>query len=200
MKSEKGKKRSEVRKEQLENKKIIGERVYLRPITVEDTDDIIRWRNSEAVRPFFIYQKPFTREGHLNWLKTMIESGKGYQFIVCRKEDDKPIGSTYLRDYDSESRKAEYGVFLGEEKEKGKGIGKEILGLTLQFAFEELKLHKVFARAFADNMPSVHSFLNCGFEQEAYLKDEEYVNGEYRDIVFLARFNPFEESPSTETK
>lgn len=174
------------------NMKIVGEKVYLRPITIEDTEDIIRWRNSDSVRPYFIYQELFTREGHLNWLRTMIDSGKGYQFIVCRKEDDKPIGSTYLRDYDPKSRKAEYGVFLGEVSERGKGIGKEILGLTLKFAFEELGLHKVFARAFAENLPSVNSFLSCGFEKEAYLKDEEFVNGEYRDIIFLAKFNPAE--------
>lgn len=172
------------------SRKIIGEKVYLRPITLEDTQDIIRWRNSDSVRQYFIYQELFTKEGHLNWLKTMIESGKGCQFIICRKEDNKPIGSTYLRDYDPKTKKAEYGVFLGEESERGKGIGKEVLALTLEFAFKEWKLHKVFARAFADNLPSIHSFLSCGFEKEAYLKDEEFVNGEYRDIVFLAKFNP----------
>ena len=176
------------------NLRIVGERVYLRPITAskEDTDNIIRWRNSEAVRPYFIYQKPFTEEGHLLWLEKEIFSGKGFQFIVCRKEDDKPIGCTYLRDYDSYTRKAEYGVFIGKPEEKGKGIGKEILNLTLRFAFEELRLHKVFARAFADNMPSVMSFLKCGFEKEAHLKDEELINGEYRDIVFLGKINPDE--------
>ena len=38
--------------------RIYGEQVYLRPITPDDTDLIIEWRNSEAVRPYFIYQKP----------------------------------------------------------------------------------------------------------------------------------------------
>ena len=39
--------------------------VYLRPITLEDTDRIIRWRNSDRVRKNFIDQRPFTRQGHL---------------------------------------------------------------------------------------------------------------------------------------
>lgn len=175
-------------------KRIVGKQVYIRPITdsKEDTKNIIRWRNSEAVRPYFIYQKPFTEEGHKRWLETEIFAGKGFQFIVHRLEDDMPIGCTYLRDYNKECRKAEYGVFIGEVQERGKGIGKEILDLTVGFAFEELGLHKVYARAFADNMPSVQSFLSCGFEKEAYLKDEEFVNGEYRDIVFLAKINPDE--------
>ena len=48
------------------------------------------------------------------------------------------------------------------------------------------------ARAFADNMPSVMSFLKCGFEKEAHLRDEEFINGEYRDIVLLGKINPDE--------
>ena len=170
--------------------KICGKQVYIRPITVEDTDNIIKWRNSEAVRPYFIFQKPFTREGHLNWLKTMIETGRGYQFIVCRLENDEPIGCTYLRDYDKEHNKIEYGVFLGSDDVKGKGIGTEILMLTLRFAFETLNVHKVFARAFSDNPASIGSFLKGGFEKEAHLRDEVLVNGVYRDIVLLGKINP----------
>ena len=166
--------------------RIVGKTVYLRPITKEDTDLIIQWRNSEAVRPYFIYQKPFTREGHENWLKTMIETRKGYQFIACENDTDRPVGCTYLRDLDRENSHVEYGVFLGGEEYKGKGIGTEILSLTLQFAFKELKVHKVFARAFSDNEPSIHCFLKGGFQKEAYLRDEVFVNGRYRDIVFLS--------------
>ena len=172
--------------------KIYGERVYIRPITEEDTDLIIAWRNSDAVRPYFIYQKPFTREGHREWLETMIGTGRAYQFIVCTIEEDKPIGCTYLRDYDRENKKIEYGVFLGSDDVKGKGIGTEILRLTLRFAFDKLHVHKVFARAFADNRASIGSFLKGGFAKEAYLKDEVYVNGQYRDIVLLGIINPNE--------
>ena len=99
---------------------------------------------------------------------------------------------TYLRDYDRENKKIEYGVFLGSDDVKGKGIGTEILGLTLRFAFDKLHVHKVFARAFADNRASIGSFLKGGVAKEAYLKDEVYVNGQYRDIVLLGIINPDE--------
>ena len=176
------------------NMRITGEQVYLRPITdsKEDTDNIIRWRNSETVRPYFIYQKPFTEEGHKQWLKNEIFSGKGFQFIICKIEDDQPIGSTYLRDYDSYARKAEYGMFIGEQIEKGKGIGAEVMKLTTEFAFKELKLHKIYSRIFADNLMCIHSVKKTDFQQEAYLKDEVYVNGIYRDIVLIGKINPEE--------
>ena len=35
---------------------IEGEGIYLRKITFEDTDNIIRWRNSDSVRTHFIDQ------------------------------------------------------------------------------------------------------------------------------------------------
>lgn len=40
------------------------EAIYLRLMTDEDTEDIIRWRNSDAVRKRFIYQAPFTKQSH----------------------------------------------------------------------------------------------------------------------------------------
>lgn len=167
--------------------KIQGERVYLRPITVEDTDDIIRWRNSDTVRPYFIYQKPFTREGHLNWLRTMVDTKKCYQFIICENGTDRPLGSTYLRDYDEEHNRIEYGMFLGETS---KGIGGEIVRLTLAFGFEDLNIHKIFCRVFADNIRSIKGCERGGFHREAYLEDEVFVNGKYRDMVLLAAINP----------
>lgn len=172
-----------------EDGRITGELVYIRPITRNDTDLIVNWRNNETVRPYFIYQKPFTREGHEKWLKEMIDSGKGFQFIVCEKNTDRPIGCTYLRDYNREHHKIEYGMFIGEKPSAGHGIGSEIVALTAKFAFEEEHIHKMFCRIFADNMASVKSCENGGFVQEAYLKEDVLVNGKYRDMVLLAMIN-----------
>jgi len=170
--------------------RIYGEHVYLRPITVEDTDNIIKWRNSDTVRPYFIYQKPFTREGHLHWLETMINTKKGYQFIVCQIEDDKPIGSTFLRDHDKENNKIEYGMFLGSDDIKGKGIGREICNLTWNFAFEQLNVHKIFSRILGDNILSRRSCERAGMIEEGYLKDDVCIAGEYRDLAWLSIINP----------
>ena len=123
-------------------------------------------------------------------MREQVEAGHAFQFIVCENVTDRPIGCTYLRDYDLVNHKAEYGVFIGEESMRGQGLGKEMLTLTLDFAYETLHIHKIFARALADNPASIHCFLACGFEQEAYLRDEVLLDGKYRDVVFLAKLNP----------
>lgn len=172
--------------------RIKGKQVYLRPITTspEDTGNIVRWRNSDVVRPYFIHQEPFTIEGHESWLKNVIIPEKGHQFIVCRNEDDKPIGSIFFRDIDLKHKKTEYGMFLGEEAEKGKGIGTEICRLLSDYAFKEWGFNKVTARILSDNKPSLYSNFKAGFVQEGLLKQDVIIQGEFRDVVLVARYNP----------
>ena len=67
--------------------------ICLRPMTYEDTDRIVAWRNSDAVRKNFIYQEPFTREGHENWIRTRVETGQVVQMIICDIAGGRPLGS-----------------------------------------------------------------------------------------------------------
>ena len=161
--------------------------VTIRPITYNDTDNIVRWRNSDFVNRRFLYRAQFTPESHNSWMKTMVETKKVYQFIISC--DGKDVGSTYLRDVDMKNRKAEYGVFIGEKDYLGKGVGQAATKLILKFAFEELKLHKVFLRVLNDNIGAIKSYEKSGFVQEGFFKDEIFADGRYESVIFMAIFN-----------
>ncbi len=163
--------------------------IYLRQMNYDDTELIVKWRNSDAVRKNFIYQAAFTKEGHENWIKNMVETGKVVQFIICECGNDIPVGSVYIRDIDRQHHKAEYGIFIGVDTARGKGIGTAAAKLMLKYCFEEEGLHKVFLRAFAENKQAIGSYEKAGFVQEAYLKDDVCIDGMYRDIVLMAIFN-----------
>ena len=64
-----------------------GSKVCLRPIDWSDTDNIVKWRNSEWVQPYFIDHTPLTREIHENWLRTRVFTGRVAQFIIVEKEE-----------------------------------------------------------------------------------------------------------------
>lgn len=167
---------------------IYGDRIKLRLMTREDTEKIVTWRNNPRVRFHFIYQELFTTKGHEKWFDTMIETGKAVQFIICEKDTDRPIGSVYFRDINETHKKAEYGIFIGEDDAVGKGLGTEVCKLACRYGFETYGWNKIMLRAFADNTQAIKSYENAGFRKEAVLKEDVCIDGIFRDIVFMALF------------
>lgn len=159
--------------------------IYLRMMTWDDTDKIVEWRNSEEVRRRFIYRETFTREGHENWIRNMVETGKVVQMMICDQATDKPLGSVYIRDIDRKHNKAEYGIFIGEADARGRGVGTAAAGLMLHYCFCEEGLNRVFLRAIADNARAIRSYEKAGFRQEAYLREDVLLDGEYQDVVLM---------------
>lgn len=169
--------------------RIKGKTVYLRPITEEDTDLVVRWRNDKKVVENFIYRKPITRDDHLNWFHNKIEKGLVYQFIICDNETDKPLGSVYLQNFEEDCKKAEFGSFLGEDEAYGRGLGTETCSLLVEYSFEVLGLHKLESRVIAYNVASRRMLEKSGYVQEAYLRDELFLNGKYEDLTFYGIIN-----------
>lgn len=169
---------------------LTGEQIYLRPMAEEDTDMVVAWRNQDWVMKNFIYRAPFTREGHLQWIHTQIDTGRVVQFIICLKASDKPVGSVYFRDIDVTHHKAEYGIFLGEKEALGRGIGTEAAKLALQYAFSVLKLHRVMLRVLADNSRARKSYEKAGFKEEGRFREDVYLDGRYLDVIFMGILNP----------
>lgn len=164
--------------------------IYLRPMTRGDTDLIVAWRNSEEVRRNFIYQALFTREGHENWIKNMVETGKVVQMIICALDGDMPLGSVYIRDIDRQHRKAEYGIFIGEKSARGRGVGTAAARQMLDYCFHEEKLHRIYLRVFASNVQAIRSYEKAGFVKEGLLREDVCIDGQYCDIVWMAALNP----------
>ena len=161
-----------------------GQRVHIRPITPADTEKIVGWRNKDFVRKNFIYQKPFTVEGHNVWLREQVEPGHVAQFIICL-EDGAEIGSVYLRDIDRDAGTAEYGVFIGEEKALGKGFGMRAAELMLDYGFETLHLKKIFLRYIEGNESARKSYEKAGFHMIEGRRDTVRLEQGMKDVLFM---------------
>lgn len=169
--------------------RINGEQINLRPITYNDTDLIVKWRQNKRVKNNFFFRGEITREVHEEWMKTKVETGEVVQFIIEEADSDRPIGSTYLRDINREIGKAEFGIFIGEDDAVGRGYGTEAAKLIVNYAFSNLKLHKVSLRVLDENLVAKKSYEKVGFKEEGHFRDEVFLNGEYKDVIFMAIFD-----------
>ena len=167
---------------------IIGEKVYLKPITSEDTKDIVKWRNSEHVMNNFIMRTPLTEEMHNNWLNTKVASGETMQFVIIVKNKDIHIGSVYLRDIDKNNMTCEFGIFIGDRDYLGGGYGNESQKLILQYAFNILNMKTVYLRVLEDNDIAINMYKKNGFrliegKEEIFYPDGEGEKG--KKILFM---------------
>ena len=172
---------------------INGEKISLRPITREDTGLIVAWRNKPEVMKNFVFRQPFTRELHENWLNTKVDTGKVIQYIIMDKETGQSVGSVYYRDIAPENDCAEYGIFIGEEDYLGRGFGTETARLFTRFGLDVLKLHRISLRVLDGNDIARRSYEKAGFVTEGIFRDMVKLDGEYRDVIFMAMLNEEEE-------
>ena len=168
---------------------IEGKKIYLRSITMEDSAQVIHWRNSDFVRQYFIIQKEFTLESQKKWMNEVIEPGKAVQFIIGILGEKHDIGSVNLKDIDRQNRKAEYGIFIGEESCLGKGYGTEAAKLVIKYGFDVLHLHKIYLQVRAENERARKSYEKAGFHEEALLKDEIFQEGKFYNMIRMATYN-----------
>lgn len=174
-----------------DNYRIYGDLVYLRPILMEDTDMLLEWRNSPYVVNNFFYRVPISREEHINWMKNKVAQGLVYQYIVCLKSDDTPVGCVYLQHYEDGANSMESGVFMSERTPKGQGIGTEAVRLlNYEVAFKELGLNKTYARVIDQNIGSLKLHEKVGFEEVSREPDTVVPTGEQVIAVAFELNNP----------
>ena len=159
--------------------------INIRKITTDDTDLVVKWRNTQHVREHFIYRKEFDRATHENWLKNVISEGKAVQFIIYETEDGFPIGSVYFTKINNSEHRSEFGIFIGEAEAAGRGYGTEAAGMALAYAFEHMKMESIYLRVFTDNISAIKSYEKTGFVRYDVLHDVMCTDGEKKDMYLM---------------
>ncbi len=76
-------------------------------------------------------------------------------------------------------------VNIWDEAHRRKGIGTKAVRLLLEYARDVLRLHRVAAQIVASNVASLGLFHKCGFQDEGRLREHQFVDGKYEDMIVL---------------
>jgi RimJ/RimL family protein N-acetyltransferase len=171
-----------------------GGNIYLRPLTLSDTDLIVKWRNTDSVRKNLFSQELITPESHKKYYNEYIETHKCHQFILEQIVYENgniysfsvPVGTVYLKNIDHLNSKALIGVFIGEGVDRGKGFGKEAVQLILQYGFLQLGLNKVYLQVIYNNEKMIGICEEIGFVKEGKFREDYFRDGVYYDIEQLS--------------
>ncbi len=168
------------------NIEVRGNVITLRPITENDTKDIVRWRNSEEVRKYFLDRSDISEQSHNNWLKNKVFTGEVAQFVIMINETKVSVGTTFIKDLDFHSKKGEFGIFIGDPGQRGKGVGFEATKLITEYGFDILKLNKIYLRVLANNHRAIATYKRVGYKVDGTLRKDFYDNGTYLDVCVMS--------------
>lgn len=164
-------------------KKLVGEKVYLSPMNIEDAEIYTKWLNDfNVTNGLGNSNLILSVEDEKEWIK---ENSNKYQFAIVRLEDDKLIGNCSIHEIDQLRQCAEVGLFIGDEENRNKGYGKEVLNLLLNYGFDYLNLNNIMLKVFSFNERAINCYKKVGFKEIGRRRQSYYLKGKFYDTVYM---------------
>jgi RimJ/RimL family protein N-acetyltransferase len=161
-----------------------GDRVTLHVPTEDDAPFLLENENDPAVRRTRSASSPTGPEAVGRRLGGTLGRSDDTLALVVRADGDR-VGLVYLireKPNDDVYGRAELAYWVAPEAQ-GNGYATDAARTVVKHGFDRLRLHKVVAKAFADNEASKRVLEKVGFTEEGVFRDEAFVEGEYRDLV-----------------
>ncbi len=168
-------------------------RVRLRPLKQSDWQQWAALR--EESRDFLVPWEPtwpfdaLTRSAFRRRVRAYDrewQQATGYSFLITRCHDDVLLGGATLSNLRrGVAQTASLGYWIGECYAQ-QGYMTEALAGMLEFAFEDLGLHRVEAACLPSNMASKALLARKGFREEGYARQYLRINGQWQDHVLFA--------------
>jgi RimJ/RimL family protein N-acetyltransferase len=143
-----------------------GKNIELRLLDESMLETLRLWRNQENINQFMEYQKMISKEAQKKWYQQLSKK-HNYYFIIHL--DVKAVGMIHLTKI--ENNQAESGMFIAENEFQGTGISFNASLLVLDFAFDALGLHIIYAKVKNDNVVAQNYNKLLGFKLEKPLSD-----------------------------
>lgn len=166
-------------------KKLVGKKVYLSPINIDDYEIYTKWMNDFKVTDGIgasarIYSLEREKE-HLN-NKAL---SKDYTFAIVDLETDELLGNCSLFEIDTIKGIATIGIMIGEEENRGKGYGTDALKALISYAFDYLNLHNLMLVVFSFNEIAINAYKKVGFKEFGRRHEAILLKGKYYDDIYM---------------
>jgi diamine N-acetyltransferase len=154
----------------------MSNKVYIRPLQVEDALTSFRWRNDPKIWRF-TGSRPdrcITAEMETAWISSVLKRENEKRFAICLCENDQYIGNVFFTDI--KNNECQGHIFIGEVKYWGKDRAYEGGWLALVHMFTKLQLELVYMEMHKNN-PGMG-----GIKRMGWLPAGELENGFVRHV------------------
>jgi diamine N-acetyltransferase len=165
---------------------MIGSKVSLRALEPDDIDILYKWENNRSIWHLSNNLTPlsrFTLEQYVLSAGQDIYATRQMRMMIdllIPENGIKTIGSIDLFEFEPAHQRAGVGILILEGF-RGKGYASEALQLLINYAFDTLQFHQLFANISPDNGDSIRLFESKGFQFIGVKKEWNRIHNNWQD-------------------
>lgn len=145
------------------------------PYGKEHDAQTVQWLNNAELQRDFGLSRPITQESHRAWVERNPET-----IIWAITESDVHLGNVLLQV--NVGRRAAYlQIYLGEPSSRGRGVGWAALAASLDQAFDQLDVHRVWLHTLPHNQAAEALYIKAGFIREGIEREAVFREGTFLD-------------------
>lgn len=165
-------------------KKLVGDRIYLSPRSIDDAEIFTKWINDFEVTDYIGRSAAvMTLEGEKRYLEQ--NSNPEASFVIVTLDKDEMIGTVSLERINNTNRSATLGIFIGNKEYLSKAYGTEAIRLILDYGFNYMNLHSIKLDLMSFNERALKCYKKCGFKEVGRHRENKFVNGKYYDTICM---------------
>ena len=172
-------------------KALTGKKINLRALEPEDLDFLYTIENNESFWEVSSTQTPFSRfilEQYIVNSHQDIFEAKQLRLIIVDNITNISVGMIDLFEFNPLHKRAGVGILI-IESEQHKGFASEAIELLINYSFNQLNLHQLFANITADNTKSLELFKKLNFKKIGIKKEWIFSKGDFKDEILFQLIN-----------
>ncbi|MDY7393732.1 GNAT family protein [Aureibaculum sp. 2210JD6-5] len=170
---------------------LFGNNTHLRALEPEDLDFLYAVENDASFWEVSSTQTPYSKNILKRYLANAhqdIYEAKQLRLVIAENKSNKTVGLIDLFDFNPQHKRAGIGILI-LENEQQKGFASEALELLIDYSFNKLNLHQLFANITTDNKKSIKLFKKHNFVKVGIKKEWIFTEGNFKDEVLFQLLN-----------
>jgi RimJ/RimL family protein N-acetyltransferase len=169
-----------------------GTKVRLATLSKDDAPRIARWHEDAGYLRLQETNRALPKstaqiEAELDQLDGSADT---ILFGIRTRDNDELVGTVGFYEIEWSNQVAWLGMGIGDRGAWGKGYGTEALRLALQYAFDELNLHRLTLTVIDYNERAIALYEKAGFRREGVFREFGQRDGKRYDMYLYGLLRP----------
>lgn len=159
----------------------------IRRLEHKDAEFMLEWMHDrDTTRAFRFPFEQSTTESVIKFIDNSFSDTNKHFAVV--NEMDEYLGTVSLKNISRANLSAEYAIVV-RKAVRGSGVAKLATENVLEYAFDTLRLHRVYLNVLERNERARHFYVKCGFVYEGTSRDAIILNGRYESLAWYGIIN-----------